>query len=124
MADIIILKTGRLYEADMLADALQKAGVPHYRREEHFSGLQEAMPALPMPGPGIFFTVVVPEVAQADAREILSVLPIEPGEPGFWHYGPRPWARRFLFWFAVLTLGGMAIGFVYQVAEWLMMGFR
>lgn len=117
MSDVTVLKTGRLYEADMLAEALTEAGIPHYRRQETFAGLTFAMPAMPAPGPGTFFTVLVPEIAKDDAEEVLASLPVEPENPGLWSFSPRPWARKVFVVYAVITLGVMAVSMIAGVIE-------
>jgi hypothetical protein len=93
MSDELILKTGRLYEANMLADALTQQGVPFYRREESFSGVQFAMPAFPAQMPGVFFSVYVPEEAAEDARSVLAELPIDAAALNVWSSNPKPWAK-------------------------------
>jgi hypothetical protein len=104
MSEVTVLKTGRLYEADMLADALTSAGIPYFRREENFAGLQLAMPAMPSPGPGTFFCVIVPEAAAPDAREVLAELPIDPEDPGLWSFSPTTTGRKLFTVYGIISL--------------------
>ncbi len=119
MSDVVILKTGRLHEADMLAQELEHLGVPHSRGMENFSGLRFAMPALPVQGPGTFFTVMVPEAAAGDARSVLNALPITPEVPRLWSYNPRPWAKNAFIFYAWVMLIGLALAAVFNLIEWI-----
>ena len=119
MADVMVLKTGRLFEAEILVDALTRAGVPHYERQESFSGVQFAMPAFPAQGPGVFFAVFVPEEAAEGARAILAELPIEHELPGVMAFRPREKYRRGFQIYVWLMLGSVALGFIVQICEWL-----
>ena len=119
MADVTVLKTARLYEADMLANELEQANVPHYRRQETFAGLQLAMPAMAAPGLGTFFTVIVPDAAEQQAREILQQLPVNETRAGLWDFSPKPWARTFITVFAVLFLVLFVFTTVSQAVGWL-----
>ena len=74
MADMLILKTGSLFEANMLVDALDQERIPHYEKQERGGGGRFAMPALPMQGPGVFFCVFVPDASAEDARAVLAEL--------------------------------------------------
>jgi len=118
MADVEILKTGLLYEADMLAQALEDEGVPYYRQIEDFAGLRFAWPAMAAQGPGVFFRILVPEGASEDAREVLAGLPIEPhNNPGMWSFNPRPRVQRVLTWLASIALAIYFFSFLWDIVS-------
>jgi hypothetical protein len=52
--DVVVIRTGRLLEADMVANHLEMEGIPFYRREESSSGVELAMPLMPVQGVGIW----------------------------------------------------------------------
>lgn len=49
---VMVLRTGRLYEYDLVADALREAELPFVSSEDSAEGLSFAMPADPVPSPG------------------------------------------------------------------------
>jgi hypothetical protein len=113
---VVVLKTGRLFEADMAATALEEARVPHYRQEQSSSGLSFAMPVAPSAGPGVFWVILVPREAATRAQSVLDRLPLEAEEsPGVWDFGPteearslhRTWALALLTLFAAAFLTGV-----------------
>ena len=113
---IVVLRTGRLFEADMAASALETAGVPHFRQEQSSSGLSFAMPAAPSAGPGILWVVRVPEAVAEQARSVLEELPIPIEEsPGVWDFSPterakslhRSWALALLILFTAAFFAGL-----------------
>jgi hypothetical protein len=86
---VVVFKTGKLYELDTASEALKGKNIPFYRQEEASSGLLMAMPAQPTMGPGIWYSILVPEIAVEDAKAILAELPFEVGtNPDIWHFGP------------------------------------
>ncbi len=104
---VVLLRTGRLLEADLAASTLEEAGIPHYRREEDSSGVSLAMPLSPSAGPGTWWVIHVPEARAEEARSILEQLPIRVQEsPGVWDFGPTDKARSFFrgWAFAYLVL--------------------
>ncbi len=117
-SDTVILRTGHLYEADMLAEALTEQAIPFYRRVEGVTGLETAMPAMPEQGPGVYFTVLVPPAAVIDARAVLAELPISAEEyPSIWGYNPRPWAKTFWQWMAWITVGLFVVSLLAEVID-------
>ena len=84
----VIFSTGKVYEFDMARNLLSDSNIPFYTQEDSISGLRLATPSTPVAGPGISFSILVPEQAIADAKNVLSELPFEIGtEPDFWHFG-------------------------------------
>lgn len=113
---VVVLRTGRLLEADLAASTLEEAGIPHYRQEEDSSGLSFAMPLAPSAGPGTWWTLHVPESRAEEAESILEQLPITlEKSPGVWDFGPtekaksffKSWALAYLVLFAVSLLLGL-----------------
>jgi hypothetical protein len=100
---VIAFCTGQLMKCDMVVNALKEAGIPHQVRAETATGLKLAMPITPAPGPGRFFTLLVPADAEAKAQAVLSQLPFEiTANPGPWDFEPRPTAKR---WWKVVLIG-------------------
>ena len=87
-----VFVTGKLIEFDMAVDALKRACVPFQTREESGTGMKLSMPVAPTPGPGTFWSILVPEKALPDARHVLSDLPFPiTTNPGPWDFlPPRP----------------------------------
>ena len=103
---ICVLKTGKTHEHDMAANALKDKGVPFYKEQETSSGLRLAMPFQSTMGPGTFFSILVPEKALDNARNILNELPIDvTTDPDLWHFSPNKKAKRFWIIFIWISLG-------------------
>ena len=87
-----VFVTGKVIEFDMTVDALKRARVPFQTREETGTGMKLSMPVAPTQGPGTFWSILVPEKALPDARQVLSDLPFPiTTNPGPWDFLPsRP----------------------------------
>ena len=117
---IAVFRTGRSYEALMVLNELNAAGVPAYGQEESSGGLVTAMPPTPTQGPGVSWVVRVPEPAAEDARQIIRDLPIDAEqEPGVWHFGPDKRIRRGLQVLAAIFLVALVVGLIDDVLGWL-----
>ena len=87
---------GLLYEADMVADALERSRVPFVRQVESVSGLTLSMPVSPAPGSGLTWLVLVPRTRLASAKRVIRKLPVSHGESaGIWGVRPRLKAKLF-----------------------------
>ena len=85
---ICILKTGRLLDHDLAANALTENGIPFYKQMETITGLKLAMPFQPAMGPGTYYNILVPEKFSEEAKQILSELPIDlTVDPDLFHFG-------------------------------------
>lgn len=114
--EVVVVRTGRLYEADMAAEALEQAGLPFYRREENITGIQLAMPAMPAQAPGMMFLVIVAEESAGQARAIIEELPISQStEPEFWANHPAPHAKKIYRHYAIVILILTAVIFLIQM---------
>ncbi|MFN2239826.1 MAG: hypothetical protein ABR524_10585 [Thermoanaerobaculia bacterium] len=104
--DLCILRTGQLFEADLLCSTLDDEGIPYYRRLETSGGMEYAMPASPAPGPGVWFTVWISGSEQNRVEKILEHLRVEPKQdPGVWDSRPTPGGRKLLYgWFVVVLV--------------------
>ncbi|KPK95192.1 hypothetical protein AMJ80_05195 [bacterium SM23_31] len=92
---VVIFKTGKIFELDMVTNVLQEKGIPFYTQEESLSGIKLAMSLQPTMGPGIWYSVLVPEKAAKDAKFIISELPIDIGtNPDIWDFGPSKVTKR------------------------------
>lgn len=74
MADVLLFQTKQLLEADMIADALEQASVPYYRRQE-VGTLQHAMPLAPANWFATSWLIIVPEEVIAEAQAAVEGLP-------------------------------------------------
>jgi hypothetical protein len=75
---VIVYRTSTLYEADMVAEALERAHIPFFRRVETLGGFSTAMPVSPPPGllPGSFWVVAVPGRLAHRAARFIAKLPV------------------------------------------------
>jgi hypothetical protein len=75
---VVVYRTSALLEADMVADALERAHIPFFRRIESLGGLSAAMPVSPPPGllPGNFWVVAVPGRFARQASRFIAKLPV------------------------------------------------
>jgi hypothetical protein len=71
-----VFNTAQLWQMDMAQDTLKQANVPHFVRQESFSGVRTAFPVAPSPGPGNSFTLLVPKPALKRTKQLLAPLPI------------------------------------------------
>ena len=116
--DTCVLRTARLWDADMAANLLEEHGVPHYRRQETSGGLEFAMPASPAPAPGVWFTLWVPGEEAEAARSLLEALPMElDREPDVVDRGATPRNRRLIFLGAAIMLAMLLFGIGQQCAN-------
>ena len=108
-----VFKTGKIYELDMAANILEENNMPFYKQQDLSSGLRFAMPFLPVIGPGMWYSILVPKQSYEEAREILLGLPMDiTTEPDVWHFGPTlkvkkwfirlAWAYLFFMFFELL----------------------
>jgi hypothetical protein len=58
---VVVLRTGRIWEVEMVADAFKKAKIPCYQRLETSSGLQLAKEIPQAMGPGDWWAFFVPK---------------------------------------------------------------
>ena len=84
-----VFVTGKIIQFDMAVDALKRARLPFQTQEETGTGMKLSMPVVPTPGPGTFWSILVPEQALPDARQVLSDLPFPiTTNPGPWDFLP------------------------------------
>ena len=116
MPDVIcVFRTGHLYQVDMADSALKYARIPHFMREESVSGLVEAMPAAPSMGPGVWWSIVVPEGCADTARSVLAEMPFEiTMNPGVWDHQAGGESGPFARWFRVAAVIALAV-IVYSI---------
>lgn len=112
-----ILRTARLWDADMACNHLDESGIAYYRRQETSSGLEFAMPVAAVSAPGVWFTVWVPNEEAEAAREALGELRIElDREPEVVDRATAPANRRLIFAAATIMLAFLVLGFIQQCA--------
>ncbi len=116
---VCVLKTGKTYEHDMAANALLDNGIPFYKEQETCSGLRLAMPFQSSMGPGAYYSILVPEQAIDDAKNILNELPIDlTTEPDIWHFSPNEKAKRYWKIFIWLNLGIALMFLIFQLINY------
>jgi hypothetical protein len=114
----VVYRSGLLFEADLVADALKRADIPHFRREESSSGLDFAMPVAPTQEPGVLWSVVVPRGFLTRARRVISSLPVSKNlYPGVWGFHPRPEVKRFFKQYAALSLLVIVVGWIFSLSN-------
>ena len=110
---ICILKTGKLFEHDIAANALSENGIPFYKQLETSSGLRLAMPFQPSMGPGTWYNILVHPKYADETREILNELPINLStDPDIWHFRPNKSIKK--AWKILIWLG-LALGFLFLI---------
>jgi hypothetical protein len=113
----MIFKTGKLYELDMVASALKERGIPFFQRQETASGVRFAV-TQPAMGPGVWYSVLVPEPVADDALAVLAELPVEPTtEPDVWSFGPTKEAKRGFRIYAFGMLLAVAISLIVSLID-------
>lgn len=111
----IVFCTGQLMKFDMAVNAIKEAGVAYQVRAETGTGIRLAMPITPAPGPGRFFTLLVPAGAVAKAQAVLSQLPFEiTTNPGPWDFEPRSTVK---YWWKVFVIGMLTVVLVFWILE-------
>ncbi|HEY4230782.1 MAG TPA: hypothetical protein VGO79_11450 [Thermoanaerobaculia bacterium] len=75
---IVVYRTSALHEADIVAEALERAHIPFFRRVETLGGLSFAMPVNPPPGmlPGNFWSIAVPGKWVRRTARFIAKLPV------------------------------------------------
>jgi len=102
---MVIFRTGKSYEIEMASNTLRENDIPFHLQEETSGGLKVAMPVRPSPGPGIWWSIHVPEEKANEAKQILSELPMEVDtDPDIWHFGPTERKKRGWKVFAAIML--------------------
>jgi hypothetical protein len=108
-SSVVVYRTRLVYELDVVADALSRAGIPHFRRGESIGGLSFAMPVMPTMAPSTIWAIVVPESWADRARHFIASLPVsqdaEPkslGTPSSVRPSSRSWAWLFVLGMALL----------------------
>lgn len=113
-----ILRTGKSYEIEMAANILKEKGIPFIRQEGSTGGIITAMPMTPTPGPGVWWAILVPEVAFKDAKTILSELPMElQAHPDIWDYGASEKTKKGWKIYAVIMLAMLALWMIGIISE-------
>ncbi len=118
---VIILKTGKRYELDMAINALTEATIPYYTQEDGSSGVRLAMPISTSMGPGIWWTIFVPEKAVSRAQEVIERLPFETKtNPDIWDFGPAKKVKRgfkIYTWVILIVLLIALVKFLFDLSK-------
>ncbi|MGA3243997.1 MAG: hypothetical protein ABSE41_05220 [Bacteroidota bacterium] len=107
---VVLFRTGKLWEFDLARDSLKRHNIPFFFREESLSGVRMALPAMPTPGPGLFWTLIVPESQFHRAKECLQACRLDvEKDPLVWDFAPPPKGKQFLtiYVWIVLIFSGL-----------------
>ncbi len=112
---VVVYRTAFLHEADLVAEAMDRAQIPHFRRIAAMGGWSVAMPANPAPGllPGSFFAIAVPGKWVARAESFVASLPVS-REPQASHRMPgiREMFRGWTWIFVLAILLVLILGVI------------
>jgi hypothetical protein len=72
---VAVYATGKIRQFNMALDAIRQAQIPVQTQEESSTGPAHSMPASPTLGPGVFWSLSVPEKALGEAQRVLAELP-------------------------------------------------
>jgi hypothetical protein len=110
---VVVLRTGRIWEVEMVAEEFKKAKIPCYQQLETSSGLRLAKEIPQAMGPGDWWAFYVPKTFQKKAEEVLMGLPIEVTiNPDIWHFSSSGEGKRFFKAYAIYTLLALGIGLI------------
>jgi hypothetical protein len=115
---VVVLRTGRIWEVEMVADAFETAKIPCYRQFETVTGLRLAKEIPQAMGPGDWWAFYVPRRFQKRAEEVLAELPIEITiNPDIWHFSPPEEGKKFFKTYAIYVLIGLGIPLTLFIIE-------
>ena len=110
---VVVMRTGRIWEVELVADAFKKARIPCYQQLETSSGLRFAKEIPMSMGPGEWWAFYVPGKLKERAESVLGRLPIEVTvNPDVWHFGPPEQGKKFFKSYAIICLVTLAIGLI------------
>jgi len=102
---IVVMRTGRIWEVEMVENAFKKAKIPHFQQSESSSGLVLAKQLAPSMGPGEWWSFSVPKTFLEKAKEVLASLPIDVTiNPDIWHFNPPEEGKWFFKKYALFCL--------------------
>jgi hypothetical protein len=108
VADVLIFRSSKLFDADLIAAALEENGIPFYRRRDAGGVVGYEAPG---PGathfPGVFHSIYVPAELESEAREVIEGSLVDPEEESRWE--PSPADRRQWRYFVAALMVGAAI---------------
>ena len=91
----VVLRTGRIHEFEMAKNILFERKIPFITQQESVSGFRQAAPVTSAPGPGQWWTILVPIQVIHDAKTTLSELPFDiEANPDIWHFGASDKVKR------------------------------
>ena len=115
---MVVMRTGRLWEVEMVENAFKKAKIPHYQQSETSSGLVLAKQLAPSMGPGEWWSFYVPKTFQSDAEEILTSLPLDvTTNPDVWHFNPPEEGKWFFKNYAIFALLAGTVGLIMFIVD-------
>jgi len=114
----IILRTGKMHELQMAENALKDLDIPYFTQEETSGGLRLAMPLATAMGPGVWWSLHVPEEYSERAKKVLETLPIDVTlNPDVWDFGPTSRVKKSWRIYALISLIITLIVIIYQLVK-------
>lgn len=126
-ADSVVFQSGVLWEVEMVADALEQAGIPYYRRLDELGLGELAMPVMPACGPGALYVYYTAPAVATRAREVIAGLPLagpESRDEGVWTFRPTSRVRTGFRIGAGIALAILGLSFIYSVSDLLYRAFH
>lgn len=110
---VVVMRTGRIWEVEMVANAFKEAKIPCYQQLETSTGLRVAKEIPQTMGPGDWWAFYVPNRFQKRAETVLAELPIEVTiNPDIWHFSTSEESKRFFKTYAFYVLIMFGISFI------------
>lgn len=99
-----VFATGQRLYFDWARAALEDACIPYFAREYNAAGLRLALPVFPTAGPGVSWTIWVPDNIAPAAVEQIEALPFDKQPvPRVWDFCARPNVVK--FWRMLIVVG-------------------
>ena len=121
--NVIVYRTGKVYEFDMVRNELTAASIPVFSQEQTSAGLRLATPATLSGGPGTWWNISVPDEYEEQAHQIISALPCgEKLDPEVWDFATptaKHYLRSFLRWYYGIPAAAGILYALWYAARWL-----
>jgi hypothetical protein len=93
---VVVFRTGKVWEFDIARDALRHQDIPFFAQADNVSGVRTAVDVMPTPGPGVFWSLLVPQRSALRAQKILRQCHLDvENTPLIWDFNPVPEGKTF-----------------------------